>query len=389
MQFAWPYIALFVLYLLIYAECSKKRVIYRSRLRYKDIAIVEKKHEYLVIAIYLLFYGLRGYIFTDCFQYHNYFEEASWREDSIFETTSLFEPGYVLSNIIIYQFSDSPFFFQFVWTFIDVILLYIILKRETGMYCILAFAILIPFWDGVQMNLWRNIKSILIFCWAIKYIRNRCLWKYLLSIHLACFFHLTSLFFLPLYWFINKDNRTIYMIISIISVVLYIVGVESFFENIILIGILLGGKFDRISSGYIASAVDAGFTFGFCFRLFLMTLLLVCYPKLKKKNLIMLNMAFLFLCSNMAFNSVLVMRDRISILFSMGIVCIMPYLIAVLCHSKAKVFIVGLLFAFMFAQVYVQHNTPAAKYENILLGISDKARAKIRIFEESSKAVDR
>ena len=164
MQFAWPYIALFVLYLLIYAECSKKRVIYRSRLRYKDIAIVEKKHEYLVIAIYLLFYGLRGYIFTDCFQYHNYFEEASWREDSIFETTSLFEPGYVLSNIIIYQFSDSPFFFQFVWTFIDVILLYIILKRETGMYCILAFAILIPFWDGVQMNLWRNIKSILIFC---------------------------------------------------------------------------------------------------------------------------------------------------------------------------------------------------------------------------------
>ena len=146
-----------------------------------------------------------------------------------------------------------------------------------------------------------------------------------------------------------------------------------------------------VSNGhkYIASAVDAGFTFGFCFRLFLMTLLLVCYPKLKKKNLIMLNMAFLFLCSNMAFNSVLVMRDRISILFSMGIVCIMPYLIAVLCHSKAKVFIVGLLFAFMFAQVYVQHNTPAAKYENILLGISDKARAKIRIFEESSKAVDR
>ena len=45
MQFAWPYIALFVLYLLIYAECSKKRVIYRNRLRYKDVAIVEKKYD--------------------------------------------------------------------------------------------------------------------------------------------------------------------------------------------------------------------------------------------------------------------------------------------------------------------------------------------------------
>ena len=211
----------------------------------------------------------------------------------------------------------------------------------------------------------------------------------MLSILLACSFHLTSLFFLPLYWLINKDNRTICMIISIISVVLYVVGIESFFDNIILIGVLLGGKFDRISSGYIDSAVDAGFTFGFCFRLFLMILLLVYYPKLKKKNLIMLNMAFLFLCSNMAFNSVLVMRDRISILFSMGIVCIMPYLIAVLCHSKAKVFIVGLLFTFMFAQVYVQHNNPAAKYENVLWGISDKTRAKIRIFEESFKAIDR
>ena len=123
--------------------------------------------------------------------------------------------------------------------------MYIILKRETRLYCILAFAILIPFWDGVQMNLWRNIKSILIFCWAIKYIRNRCLWKYLLSILLACSFHLTSLFFLPLYWLINKDNRTICMIISIISVVLYVVGIESFFDNIILIGVLLGGKFDQ------------------------------------------------------------------------------------------------------------------------------------------------
>ena len=59
------------------------------------------------------------------------------------------------------------------------------------------------------------------------------------------------------------------MIISIISVVLYIVGVESFFENIILIGILLGGKFDRISSGYIASAVDAGFTLDFASVYFL------------------------------------------------------------------------------------------------------------------------
>ena len=67
----------------------------------------------------------------------------------------------------------------------------------------------------------------------------------------------------------------------------------------------------------------------------------------------------------------------------------MPYLIAVLCHSKAKVFIVGLLFTFMFAQVYVQHNNPAAKYENVLWGISDKTRAKIRIFEESFKAIDR
>ncbi len=32
------------------------------------------------------------------------------------------------------------------------------------------------------------------------------------------------------------------MIISIISVVLYVVGIESFFDNIILIGVLLGGE---------------------------------------------------------------------------------------------------------------------------------------------------
>ena len=108
--------------------------------------------------------------------------------------------------------------------------------------------------------------------------------------------------------------------------------------------------------------------------------LLVFYKKLSPKNLIMLNMALLYLFCCTAFNSILVMRDRFGQMFSLGIVCILPYILYSAKKSYRIYFIIFNLVC-LYGQVYVQHNNEAALYENVLTGVSDRYKAAGRIFK--------
>lgn len=227
MIYSVPYLLYYSFLLYLYYLQQKKKNFQRQ-------VSAPKNYEALALISYILFFGLRGYVFTDCFQYHEFYEKVG-SFSSVMEASelSLYEPGYVLANIFLYYICDEPFFFQFIWTFIDVILLYVILKRETGKYFLLAFAFLIPFFEGVQMNLFRNIKAILIFFWAIKYIREKQMIKYLLAILLAMTFHLTAVLYIPFYFFVNKHIPKTMLVISCVAVAFYFIGLSSLFSDMV------------------------------------------------------------------------------------------------------------------------------------------------------------
>lgn len=374
MNYSIPYLILYTFFLLLY---------YRKKYVSKRISNISKyKSHYEIIALltYLIFFGLRGYVFTDCFQYHEFYEQLDQRNFTISYMNALFEPGYIVSNIILHPISSNPFFFQFVWTLIDLVILYIILRRETNQYFLLAFAFLIPFFEGVQMNLFRNIKAILIFFLAIKYIRQKELFKYTLSILLASTFHLTAWLFWPLYFFVNKKIHKSMIIASCISIIFYFIGLNSLLDNMLTIASFLGGKFERITNAYINTAVQTGFTFGFIYRIILMAYLLILYKKLSGKNQIMLNLGLLYLCCSMLFNDILVLRDRFTALFTLAIPCILPYIAPCIKNPNKKNLFIIINLLFTFAYTYVQNSQPAAQYENILFGISNQNDAERRIF---------
>ena len=373
MIYAIPYLLLYTFFLSLY---------YRKVALSKQIPNTYKTEKnYIIIAliVYLLFFGLRGYIFTDCYQYHEFYEDLDYPKYTITYIDALFEPGYIISNIILHSISDNPFFFQFIWTLIDIILLYIILRRETNKYFLLAFAFLIPFFEGIQMNLFRNIKAILIFFLAIKYIRQQKLIKYTLSILLASTFHLTALLFWPLYFIINKNMRKSMIIICCTSIIFYFIGLNSLLGDMIVIASFLGGKFERITNSYIDSAEQTGFTFGFIYRTILMLYFLILYKKLSKKNLIMLNLSLLYICCSMFFNDILVLRDRFIALFALAIPCILPYVAPCINSRGRKNMFIILNLLFTLAYTYVQNSQPIAKYENILFGISNKDEVQRRV----------
>ena len=370
-NYSWPYLILFLFFLFLY-------YVDKRTAKKKGLTFLEK----VALFSYLIFYGLRGYIFTDCFQYHDLFTNIHQYEIRV-NYLELFGPGYLLGNAIISIFTDNPFVFQFIWTLIDVVMLTIILKRECPKHFLLAFAFLIPFFDGVQINLFRNIKSILIFFWAIKYIRERNFFKYLIWIVFAASIHITAFLYLPLYFLINKPSAKVHKGIAIFCIFFCFIGITFFQDYLLIASAIIGGKVDQMAIKYTSeNSLAGGITMGLLFRVIMLGLLLLYYKKLEKSNLAMLNTALLYLELAICFNPLLVLRDRFSVLFVLGIICILPLFIESIKRNKFRLPIMAFLYLFMFGYVHIQHATPVAKYENLLFGISERSKAEQRIFND-------
>ena len=82
----------------------------------------------------------------------------------------------------------------------------------------------------------------------------------------------------------------------VISLVIYFIGLGELTNILVAFGNLFGGNIAAKTNDYmINDVVDAGFTFGFFFRLFLGLALLCYYKSLSAKNQIMLNLALLYI----------------------------------------------------------------------------------------------
>ncbi|SEM54211.1 EpsG family protein [Prevotella sp. ne3005] len=336
-------------------------------------------YERLALLSYLIFYGLRGYMFTDIFQYHEFFESINDFEFKWSYSEFNFEPGYVLCNIIIHYFGSSPFFFQFVWTLIDVIFLYFILKYETGPYFLLAFAFLVPLFDGIQINMLRNVKGILLFYFALRYIRERNFAKYFVCVLLGTLIHISTALLLPFYFFINRKMRLIMIGLSVLSIVLYFSDLSILNIVFTFLSAKMGGKVEDVATSYMNSTTGAGLTLGFLYRMFILMFLLLKYDRLGKYNLILLNLAILYICCNTAFNSILIMRDRLSSLFAIGIIGILPYIKDVIKQKPIKRVFVAVNIVCLLGFVYNPHSNIVAKYSNFLTGVEDRKSAESRI----------
>lgn len=372
MTFALPYVILFLFY--IYLYFSSKNKIKKYGPTYENA--IRKRYYFIACISYLFFYGLRGFVFTDWISYYNYFYDIGSGDFGDFD---LLEPGYVYSNLIVYKLYPNYFFFQFIWTAVDVFLLYLILKRETGKYFLLAFALLLAFFDGVQINLMRNIKSILIFFYAIKYIRQNNFIKYVIFILIATFFHITSIIYIPLYFFLKGKHLNILTIFSIISIIVSIIGFGDIENALILIGTFLGGKFNVIDT-YLSSGVNSGITLGFLYRTCLLLIILYKYNSLCKLNCINTNLAILYLSLNLFFNSVLTLRDRIPTLFIIGFIVIFPYILSTIKKRTFKYIFIFINSVCIMGFVYNPHKTIIAKYENVLFTPQNADKAEQRIF---------
>ena len=109
-----------------------------------------------------------------------------------------------------------------------------------------------------------------------------------------------------------------------------------------------------------------------------MIILLSKYDYLSRINTILLNTAILYICCNTAFNSILVMRDRFSALFVLGLVGILPFIFESIRDNNIRKVIMAVNFVCILGFVYMPNSSIIAKYTNVITGIEKRSDAEAR-----------
>ena len=212
MSNALPYILLVIFYILLSAVSY-----YRNKFR----LIIEV----ISVAVFILFFGFRGFIFYDWSSYYPAFE-------SLPDVSTLFtqdwlkwgwEPGFILFASIVKELTNSYQFFVLLCTLINVILLTRFFKLFIP-FLPLGFVMYFSM-NGIAIStdLLRNSISICIFLNAIPYIQKRRIVPYISLCLLGATFHASSLAYIPLYFFLNKKlNIWIAMSIFLTANIIYL-----------------------------------------------------------------------------------------------------------------------------------------------------------------------
>jgi hypothetical protein len=349
---------------------------------------------YLVVILYIFFWGYRGFIATDWVSYFSFFKNLP---TDIFQAlnNANFEVGFVSYSAIIKYFSNSYEIFQLINTLTNVFLLHFFFKKYLPTkYYAFGFAVFLAF-NGciLEMNLLRNFKALLIFLLALQYIEERKPVKYFILMFLALSFHWSSIVFFPLYFFLHKRIPLI-VIISVIIVgsFIYLLQIEYIIPLIKALSSLLPHEMTSKVLLYLNSAVYAksyGFTFGFFERLLTAFFVLYYYKRIltDKKNVLFINSFFVFITLFLYFSEVTIVLQRVAGNFAFSYWILIPIIIQQT-ERNIKPFVTVLIAILLISKIYLITNMVVYEYDSFLFGKSKSYEQRWDIFQKNKKIIE-
>lgn len=362
---AFPYISLVIIFFIRYytSNCTP---LYR------------KSEKLFIYFILFVFFGFRGYIFTDCFEYATFFEGVPNIKEIInshYLKYAFWEPGYVCYCGILKLFIHKFYYFQIIDTTLDLILLYKSLEyfesnRSLNIIVFLAMSGMIAFID-----LFRNIKAILLFFYALRYVDEKKLIRFYLLCFLAFLFHKSSVFYFACYPLLRQPlTKRKYLVICIISIIIALFS-KTF---ILVLNSRIWGYFppkiqDSISFYVLSNnpyTVGRFITFGVIEKLLTCGLIYFNFDKLfiSKKYKLLIKVFCIYFSSYFicfGFNEI---SNRISMLFIFSYWCLIPEIIKKQ-TKKNQYFYTICLLAYCVLKVGL-YKHPVQKYENWLFNAS-------------------
>ena len=367
-SYSIPYIiVIFILFVLAYLE--------------DKLSSAAQKNKCIVFAVFLLsfFFGLRGFVQSDFQNYYPWFEDlpSLWNYQSFFKSLEgNYEPGFVVFTALCKSIIPNYFFWVFVSSLIDVLLLQIIFKRYSTNVC-LSFAIYFAIGAIImEFNLMRNIKAILILIFALKYIHNKKMWKYFFCVFLATLFHLTSVIFIPLYFVLGKKWPKM-VLLGIFMICITVLFLHIRFLSFLLpkIASVLGGELAIMIEFYLASGVldsSYGVSLGLIERIITFAFVFYFYGKWVDKTgdkYIFANMMVIYFMCFSLLAEMSVLLERFAYFFAISYCVFYPNLLKVIKISSNKTLVCCFIFLIFTLKIAQQTQTIVCKYDNILFGV--------------------
>lgn len=379
--YSLPYVVVLCMYLCAYLISESKT--WKQYFNYSYAV-------FFVLLVYFIFVGFRGYICTDWYNYYPMFQETPCLldfEEFVSYSNSVFtEKGYLFYISLFKVLCNDYVVFQAFSVLIDLVLIHLCIKKYSSNY-LFTFLILSVFFYVQSVNLNRNVKSILLFLYALRYIEERKFWKYSLFNLIGLCFHSISLIFFVLYFFLRHrfSVRTLW-IVFIFSNIYYFSQVQLFSLIATAIDGMIGGKVGHAIHFYLAkeSAVQfSTISIGSLERLMTFIVLILNYNKVCatfKYGRYFANMMLLYLLCYLIFNELPILVTRFSQQFGFAYGIFYSYIISLYSNSKNVAIYKTAICCYLLLWTLSTHRQLMDKYDNFLFGHQS--------FEERARVYD-
>jgi len=343
------------------------------------------------VAVFFIFFGFRGYVFTDWTTYAETMRNVEWGDIFVLlsdkSDSVVHEPGFTLLCCLCSIFTREVSFLVIVVTAIDLMLFLRFLRRWEIRNIAFVWILFIAF-EGlnIMFNLIRNQIAILIFLNALEYIEKRKPLQYFSLCFAAICFHASSILFLPLYFFFHKRlNRWLFLgtyfgllafflsKISFISLAIAALGLEG----------TLAAKIKVYTELYTATRELP--IVGTFFAILLISLVTIYYDRLTRE----------YKYRVMAVNSILVyftfyyvlaefkeLSSRISYLFLFPFWILWIDIANSLMIKSNRVLLCATVYLFSLYTTTFSMKIPAQQYDNLLFGAKSQ-QERLRILNKT------
>jgi hypothetical protein len=337
-----------------------------------------ERKESTISGIWLIavFFCFRGYIFTDVFNYKKFFDSVPDLYTAIstdFIKETWWEPGFVYYCCLIKTFTGNYLVFQAIDTVVDLILFYKGLewfRANNGLTYMIFLAMngLILFVDAM-----RNVKSILIFIIALRYVYDRRLVKYYLCCAIAMCFHVSSIVYFPFYFVLyRRFRRSTFAAIFLVSIVFFFFSSQVFLAFFTSLSPLMPGRLGEMVQQYVlnssAMSEQRTLSLGLIEKIVTFCAVFTLYGSLyRDKNVLIVNSFLAYFSLYFVFSGFYEVSNRLSILFIFSYWILWPQFIGLIRDRNVKA--IGLMVTLTYCILKCSlYSKPYQEYENVLFG---------------------
>lgn len=346
------------------------------------------------LLLLILFFGLRGYIGYDWYSYKPNFDKmvniVELLKNNSHNLLSSYEIGFQIYTSLIKSITSNYFFYNFINTTIDFIILLFVIKKYSK-YPILSLLLFFGVYGvALEIDMLRNVKSILLFLISIEFIEKQKFLIFMILNILGIFFHTSSIIYLPMYFILRKKwNKKFILFLFILGNIYYLLDIRLGIKIIKEYNNLLPSGIGSKLSSYF-SIIPLDFPLGFSLYYFERVILfLLCWfagDSLYKKEYgnIMLNSIYISIFFFLYFSEFSIISMRFSLLFIYSYWFILPLLLEI--YPKLPVIIIAFMVSLfrLNNQINFIGNREVYSYQNILINFQAED-IQIKKVENASK----